>query len=296
MKTSAVTMKLSARLMARLMYKPAGPVRPSAETVINRTLKDTGFDLDAYRGWEREEIRLENDGVRIPAVFYPVPGAKGTAVLAHGYGQNRCVLIPQAEIFRELGWNVILFDQRHFGESRAKNGTFSVKEAGDVAALAGWAKQKCGQDFPVAALGVSMGAMSVMNAISQTSLIDAAIEDCGPARLSDIYETFFEVSFGFTNPYFPKAVQKESDKYGVDASRTCPIESVARSDTPLLVIHSKGDRTVPVKLAPEILAASKNPLSRMQLFGEQYDHAYSINDRALYKETVSAFLRDVFGQ
>ena len=74
-----------------------------------------------------------------------------------------------------------------------------------------------------------------------------------------------------------------------------PVESVAKSEAPLLVIHSEGDRTVPVKCADEILAASNNPLSRKVVFGD-YDHAFSVKERDTYKAAITDFLSDVFGE
>lgn len=285
--------KLTAKLLADMLYKPFGPVRPSKKAVMERTMKDVGFDQDGFLKWEKEEFNLQNDGIAIPASYFPVPNAKGVAVLAHGYGQNRYVLIPQAEIFRELGYSVIMFDQRHFGESKAPNGTFSMKEADDLVALVKWAKNKCGSETRIITLGVSMGAMTVMNAISRTDQIDAAIEDCGPARLSEIGDSFFEVAFGFKNPYFPDAAKRATEKYGMSLDQISPIESVKKSDIPLLVIHSEGDRTVSVKSAYAIAEASKNPLSRKKIFGA-YDHAFSIVERDTYKTAVSDFLNDVF--
>lgn len=286
-------MKLSAKLMAYMMYKPFGPVRPSKKMVIDRTMKDTGFDLAGFQTWEKEYLDLENGDIHIPATYFPIPEPKGVAILAHGYGQNRYVLIPQAEIFRELGYSVVMFDQRHFGVSKAPNGTFSVKEASDLITLVDWVKKTCGKNTKIVVLGVSMGAMTVMNAISQTDHIDAAIEDCGPSRLTDVYDTLSEVLFGYRNPYFADAVNKAAARNGVSAEKTRPIDSVAKSDVPLLVIHSEGDKSVPVKLALEIRAASQNPLSRAKIFGA-YGHAFSVNDRALYKSSVESFLNDVF--
>ncbi len=293
MSTPVFLQKFIAKITADMLYRPFGPVRPTRKTVMERTMKDVGFDQDGFLKWEKEDFSLPNAGITIPASYFPVQDAKGVAVLAHGYGQNRYVLIPQAEIFRELGYSVIMFDQRHFGESKASNGTFSVKEAEDLIALVKWAKEKCGDETRIVTLGVSMGAMTVMNAISRTDLIDAAVEDCGPARLSDIFEDFYKVAFGTTNPYFPKAAERAAAKYGVSIAETTPIESVKHSNVPLLIIHSEGDRTVNVNAAYEIAEASGHPLSRKKIFGA-YDHAFSIVERDTYKTAVSDFLNDVF--
>ena len=50
-------------------------------------------------------------------VFHPLEHARGCAILAHGFGQNRYAMVPYAEVFRKLGFSTVLFDERRFGES-----------------------------------------------------------------------------------------------------------------------------------------------------------------------------------
>lgn len=285
--------KFGAKVMTEMMFRPSGPVRPSKKTVMERTMRDTGFDLEDFETWEKEDLLLENGDVTIPASVYPLKNAKGIAILAHGFGQNRYVLIPQAELFRKKGWSLIMFDQRHFGASKAKNGTFSVKEADDLIALAKWAKERFGEDTKIITLGVSMGAMTVMNAIGRTDLFDAAIEDCGPSRLEKIGDLLYRVVFGKSNPYFIPVLRDTAKKYGLELDKISPVDSVAVSDTPLLAIHSEGDSTVPVQCVYEIKDAMKNEKSRIEVFGN-YEHAFSICDKEHYRKTVETFLNDVF--
>ncbi len=293
MNTPAIADKLMARLIARIMYKPFGPVRPSKNTCIRNLEKEVPVDEAEYNTWNKEEFLLANDGIEIPAEYHPVKNAKGVAILAHGFGQNRYVMIPQARMFREMGYSTVIFDQRHFGESKAPNGTFSVREATDLVALVEWAKRKCGEDTRIVVLGVSMGAMTVMHAMAATDKIDAAVEDCGPAEMERILDPFYKSVSNKPNRFLKDVIRKASAGYGAPSQDNRPVKDVAKSDIPLLVIHGEADSLVSLDHAHDIIAAAKNPKSRIKTFPGR-EHAYSIQDREVYRETVAVFLKDVF--
>ena len=48
MSTPKFLQKMTANIMAYMMYKPFGPVRPSQKTVMDRTMKEIGFDLAGF--------------------------------------------------------------------------------------------------------------------------------------------------------------------------------------------------------------------------------------------------------
>ena len=288
--------KAVARLLWEAIYKPFGPIRPSRKTVMEGESRTQGMDLEAvYAAFQTETFSVENDGIVIPAEYHPVPDAKGIAILAHGYGKNRYVLTPQAKLFHDLGYSTIMFDQRHFGISKAPNSTFSVKEAGDLLALVRWARDRFGEQTRIVVLGVSMGAMTVMHAIGQSTDIDAAVEDCGPADMERIIEPLSQGLNLGGNPYLKEAASRVSRRYGVPMEKNRPVDDVVKSDTPLLIIHGEADSLVSVQHARDILAAARNPLSRMKLFPGR-EHAYSIQDYDLYGACLKEFLADVFGE
>lgn len=294
MKQQDFILKLLAWKFANLMYKPSGFTRPSRKAVMEHTSKDVGLDLcTIYSTWEKETFLLNNDGIDIPAEYHPVANAKGIAILAHGFGQNRYAMLPQAKIFRDMGYSTVLFDQRHFGESKAPNSTFGIKEASDIVALAEWSRKRHGNNSRIVVLGVSMGAMALMHALAVTDQIDAAIEDCGPAEMETVLDTLHRSVFGFSNQFLEDTVRKISASYGVPSDRNKPVEGVAQSRIPLLVIHGEADSAVDVKQATEIYAASKNPISRMKTFPGR-EHAFSVQDADLYRKTIEEFLRDIF--
>lgn len=293
MSAPALIQKFMAKTIANMMYKPWGFVHPNKKQVMKNTQRDIPMDIADYESWEREEFLLPNGEIEIPAEYHPVPDAKGVAILAHGFGQNRYVMIPQAKLFRAMGYSTLFFDQRHFGVSKAPCCTFSVKEATDLVALIRWAKERCGENTRIVVLGVSMGAMTVMHAMALTDQIDAAIEDCGPSEMESILEPFYATVSKTPNPYLTETVHRLSAELGAPSWENRPVDDVVKSEAPLLIIHGEADSLVSVEHAGKVLAAAKNPLSTIKTFPGR-EHAFSIQDGEIYRETLLQFLNSVF--
>jgi pimeloyl-ACP methyl ester carboxylesterase len=295
MKTPRFVQKGLARMLAKMMYQPSGAAHPSRKTVMRRLSKSMGMDLEQiYSEFHTDPFTIVNDGVEIPAEYHPVPEAKGVAILAHGFGQNRYALTPQAKIFHNMGYSTVMFDQRHFGVSKAPCCTFSVKEAGDLLALVHYIRKRCGADTRIVVLGVSMGAMAVMHAIGQSDEIDAAVEDCGPTDMERILEPFSMSISKEPNPYLRAIVSEISAKFGAPMEENRPVDGVARSNTPLLILQGEADSLVSVQHAKDIMEVTRNPLSRMKTFRGR-EHAYSIQDYDIYGQCLKEFLNDIFG-
>lgn len=289
-----------AKFFSVLMFTPPVPFRPTKEAVINNNVKEfashhqmySNANYEAYEKWEREEIALENDGVIIPGAYHPVENAKGCMILAHGFGQNRYAAVPYAEIFRNLGYDTIVYDERCFGVSAAPYGTFGQKEADDVLALAAWVRSKKGKDYKVFAHGVSMGAVSVMNAMGKSDALNGVIADCGFARAEKgIYFVFLSLVH-IPNPLVIPFVKKQAKKLGIDFMGNNPVEAVAKSNTPLCIIHGTKDIAVNPQDAREIYAVVKHPKSRLEMF-DGAEHAYSIYDTEKYTAVVTEFLNSI---
>lgn len=289
-----------AKFFSCLIFTPSAKFRPTREMVEENQVKEfasnhsmySGADYRAYDLWETEQIRLENEGTVIPAEFHPVPGARGCVILAHGFGQNRYAMVPYAEIYRKLGFSTVLFDERCFGESTADHGTFGDLEASDIAALIRWVKQRCGSEIRIVLHGVSMGAMSCMNAMKLSPDIDYVIEDCGPARA---YDGIRHVAYSMVpvpNPFLMPLIERTAERAGTDIRKNNPVDAVEASEVPICIIHGDADTAVDVHCAEEIFQASRNKQSRIEIFHGR-EHAYSICDHDRYEAVVKDFLKEV---
>lgn len=104
-------------LQARLVYFP-GPA-PRA--------------TPSERGLEHRELELATgDGERLHGWFLPREGARGAVLVCHGNAGSIEQRIELARAFHELGWAVLLFDYRGYGNSTGKpseEGTYRDAEA-----------------------------------------------------------------------------------------------------------------------------------------------------------------------
>ena len=86
-----------ANFMATYILTPPSKLCPTPEQIKERKTCEISAeravyadaDFDAYEEWETERFFCENNGIHIPAVFHPLEHARGCAILAHGFGQNR---------------------------------------------------------------------------------------------------------------------------------------------------------------------------------------------------------------
>jgi pimeloyl-ACP methyl ester carboxylesterase len=83
----------------------------------------------------------------------------------------------------DAGWNALLFDLRHHGESAGAATTFGAKEKEDVRAAAGLARER--SPVPVVLWGVSLGGASVVLAAAEDPSVAGVICDSSYRSLSD---------------------------------------------------------------------------------------------------------------
>ncbi len=289
-----------AHFMATLILEPAKNTCPTYQDVRERKNSKiasereafANTDWDEYDAWESEEMELMNGDTQITGVYHPVESARGCAILAHGFGQNRLAMVPQAVLFRKLGFDVVLFDQRRFGRSTAKYGSFGYLEGKDVACIVEWVKNRCGEDAKVVVCGVSMGAVSVMNALRYTDKIDYCVSDCGFARFRQGYFFVYNRLIHIPNPFLIPIALKKAQKLGIPLDQDNPVEAVTASDVPICVVHGDQDTAVSVECAYELKAVLRNPKSRVEIFPGR-EHGYAICDHEKYYEMLRDFLKDV---
>lgn len=289
-----------AKFIAILLFTPPTKFRPTKEMVINNVVKEfasnqyvySKANFDEFDKWKKEIFICENGNIKIPTEFHPIDNAKGCVILAHGFGQNRYAAVPYAEIFRKLGYSTLVFDQRCFGESTARNGSFGELEATDVITLIKWVKNKMGKETKIILHGVSMGSITSLNALQYTNDIDGVIADCGPSRG---YRGAKVVSYSLIplpNPYLMPFIIRRANSLGVHLKDNNPIDSLSHSNVPVLIIHGDADKSVPISDAIEMKEVFKNPKSRLEIFPGR-GHAYSICDRTRYEEIVEDFLKAI---
>ena len=99
--------------------------------------------------------------------------SRGTVILIHGLTGNKGMVIDEAVAFRNLGYHVMLVDLRAHGNSGGQATTMGYKEAEEVALAYNFVSQSGEKNIIL--WGASMGAVSVMKAVSDYQLQPSGI-------------------------------------------------------------------------------------------------------------------------
>lgn len=135
----------------------------------------------ADRGLDYEDVTFTTAGGLTVAGWY-LPARNGAAVTAaHGLGNNRLELLPQAAALAEAGFGVLLFDQIAHGESEGD----TTALAGDdvLAAVDYLLRREEVEPDRIGALGFSWGGAATLQAAARSEAIRAVVVE-GPAAVT----------------------------------------------------------------------------------------------------------------
>lgn len=250
----------------------------------------------------REATIQALDGLILWAAL--VPGRQDChrwAVCVHGYHDTYESMGAIAKHYSDLGWHVLLPDQRGHGQSEGDYVGCGYDERLD---LVGWCNYIVRKD-PEAEIvlhGVSMGAATVLMATGGVlpRQVKAAVSDCAYTsieaelrhvlgRFQETLPTRIPLPAGVLFAALRKAALRRA---GFDLRDAAPIQAVARSKTPTLFIHGVEDDFVPASMMGKLYQAAKCPKSFLWM--PRAGHAEAVGaDPGLYWTAVSTFLGDL---
>lgn len=252
--------------------------------------------FDEYRNeWSRTSFELPVDNAVIKGEYITNPQSsasrKKVALICHGLTANRMAALKYASIFYKLGYNLIIFDERYYGESTGEYCTLGYREKEDAKKLLAYARSVFGEDAYIAVQGESMGA-AISLLILDTEKPAMVIADC---PFSDTEMLLKEAAFKQAFILGPAAVKTarhfciKRDNY--DFRKVVPFDSVKNTDVPICFMHGKADTLINYNHSIRMHAVCKNKLSEIHLF-EGADHAQSIfSNPSKYEEIMTAFIK-----
>ncbi|MBR4110228.1 MAG: alpha/beta hydrolase [Clostridia bacterium] len=226
--------------------------------------------------------------------------SKKIAVLVHGYRSTpqkfACIA---RHYFEELGYSLLLPDQRAHGESDGRFITFGYEESTDMFFWARYIQHTFGSDVKIVYHGVSMGAATVamMPEMHLPRCIKGLIVDCGYTSAKEIFQYILKKDFHI--PKFLaipviKTVSLISETFADFPFDECePVEAVKKAKIPMLFIHGKEDKFVPCEMGIEMYeacACNEKDLLLIEGAGHAVSH---LTDSKTYEEGLDGFLSKV---
>ena len=225
---------------------------------------------------------------QLSAWFIPGASGGGAVLLLHPVRSNKRTMLARAQFLRGLGYSVLLVDFQAHGESTGKRITFGYREAADVHA----AVEKLKDLVPgekIAALGVSLGAASLLLSDVQASLTAVVVESLYPT-IEEAVANRLRIYFGPYGAWLsPLLLAQLEPRLGVTPSQIRPIDRVSLLRCPVLVVHGTEDRHTTIHEAERLFAAAPEPKEFYRVQGAAHVDLHAFSGKE-YESRVGSFL------
>lgn len=219
-------------------------VRPTVHTLDYEM--DYLLNLEFMQG---ESIEIENehivttfDGQKLWVGFVPGdPNNKHYVVLSHGYTSTRYGMYKYATLWRKLGYNCVIYDNRGHGANQPTTITFGIRESQDLMAVIEDTYERYGRDIHIALHGESMGAGLQLMALSYKPTVDFIVNDCGYSEILPVLR--WKTQQGFHFPGWLADVASPYCKlfFGFRFQEVRPIDRLNENEIPICFVHGTSD-------------------------------------------------------
>ncbi len=255
-----------------------------------------GLDFSTYDSWQKQDFTLQtSDGITLSGTLVKNPESTGKAViLAHGFSWNRFTSVKYANMFYKMGYNVVLYDHRYFGQSSGSETTVGLHEKHDLSAVIDYVREIFGKDAVVGLHGESLGGVTVLGVLGLRSDIDFVVADC---PFSDTFHYYNELCTHTTHlPGFPIvnfANVRSKRLYAYNFCDVSPIKDVKGSRVPVCFIHGEEDRYILPHHSVDMFAVAEQNASELHLIsGARHARSFLQNNQK-YEEIVTSFVQKI---
>ena len=266
-----------------------------------KTPASFGMPFQNIQFTSRDGILLKGWYVRanVPAGGQPL----GTIVYCHGFQRSRVEMLPMAQFGAHLGYDGLLFDFRHQGESGGKISSIGYWERLDAEAAADYALDQEKAPHPVILWGVSMGAAAALMAAAEDPRVNAVISDSTFLSFDSVIKSNYYAILRRVRrhrPWFPPLpgfpLTNEVIAWSAWRAHFNPsdfdLEKAVRriSPRPILFVAVQGDDRMPPWIAQSLYSAESSPLKQIVILpGHRHGEGFT-DARAQYESAVSEFL------
>ncbi|MBQ7366407.1 MAG: alpha/beta fold hydrolase [Spirochaetaceae bacterium] len=250
------------------------------------------------------------DEITLAGYLWETAGSKGVALLVHGYTDSAAGMAYLAEEYHRLGFSVLSVDCRAHGKSGGKNITMGYTDAKDLARWIERIQELKGSQTNLILHGVSMGAVTVIQALNEKTALESAdtirgvAADCGFSSALDQLSQQGTVIFG-SSPLIRLATKlmladlsavnylRCGFLYSQDSARNALIRrrELATQKVPLVLFHGENDAFISPDMAHQLEeAAGSEKVLKIHVPGAPHIGSY-FYDKAGYMEGV----RKAFG-
>lgn len=230
-------------------------------------------------------------GYRLHALYLAAANSKKTIIFAHGFSFSLLGSVKYMDIFRRLGFNVLMYDHRHHGKSGGNNVTFGYREADDLKAVVSWALERLGGQGIIGIHGESIGAAVALQHAAIDNRAAFYISDGSFTTLPELLKFRLKADFGL--PAFPLyhiASLFSRLRAGFFFEDIAPIKAIEHTDKPILFIHGGADTYIPTEMGKRLYETYRGRKSLYLCPGAKHSESFW-TDKQEYEKRVKEFLK-----
>lgn len=247
---------------------------------------------DEVRAASHEQITVtSHDGLRLCGLYYENRAGAPLCIAFHGYRSGPVGDGAGAfRIARDNGYNLLTVYQRAHGKSDGRTISFGIRESEDVMRWIEYAVARFGEHTPIFLSGISMGAATVLTALSKPlpKNIVGVIADCSYSSTREILRKVtrdMKLPVGISYVALCVAARLFG---GFHPEQISPIEAVRHARVPVCFIHGEADDFVPFSMVHELYEACASEKTLLTFPGAGHGLSY-LCDSERYEREVLAF-------
>jgi fermentation-respiration switch protein FrsA (DUF1100 family) len=212
----------------------------------------------------------------------------------HGVRANRLSEIERARLFREAGYDVLLFDFQAHGESPGEHITFGALESRDADAALRFLRARF-PGRPLAAIGTSLGGAALALAPHPLPLDALVLESVYPT-IDEAVADRLAIRFGpLGPPLAPLLLLQIEPRLGVPKSALRPIDHLADAGCPLFLLAGTADGHTTPEETKRLYAAAREPKDLWLVPGAGHVDLEAFAPKE-YRKRVLGFLERILGK
>ena len=271
-------------------------VRPKVHTLeyeLN-TLKKHDYMKDERIDWENEHKVKSFDGYELWTAFVPGnPESKHYVILSHGYTSTRYGMYKYVVLWRKLGYNCVIYDNRGHGVNEPAMVSFGWRECKDLMAVIEDTYNRYGKDIHIGLHGESMGAGLQLMALALKPKVDFIVNDCGYSEILPVLRWKVGQAFHMPNWLPDLASPFARLLFGFSFKEVRPIDNLKDNEIPICFVHGKTDTFTHPWHSEKMYEANKG-YKELHLY-EDAEHAESVVvDNKRYQKMLQEFVAKVY--
>ena len=246
-----------------------------------------------------EHTRYETvsfDGLKLSARHYDRK-SNNTIILFHGYRSSAAHDFSCAvEMYYNMGFNILLVDQRSHGLSEGKLITFGVKESRDVITWIDFLNAKF-SPRKIVLSGLSMGATTVLLSLKyeMPKNVKCVIADCGFTSPVDIIKKVAKQGFKIDASFYIPIMDFMCKIFGkFSIKNVSTVDAIKNTDMPILLIHGTNDNFVPCEMSKTAFESANEHSKLLLVDGADHGISFLVDTKRVVQE-LNDFLNKNLG-